>query len=114
MWTLFRLWRFAKPYRKSLLAGLVLTLLATAATLVAPYLTIPLMDQVLIPFQNGVPIDTSKVGLLLGGLVGAALLAWALDWIKTYILALVSESIGSDLRTITYEHLQGLSLDLAR
>ncbi|MCX6876594.1 MAG: ABC transporter ATP-binding protein [Verrucomicrobia bacterium] len=110
-WTLFRLWRFAKPYRYSLLAGLVLTLLATAATLVAPYLTIPLMDQVLIPFQNGVPIDTSKVVLLLGGLVGAALLAWALDWIKTYILALVSESIGSDLRTVTYEHLQGLSLE---
>jgi len=111
VWTLLRLWRFAKPYRYSLFAGLVLTLLATAATLVAPYLTIPLMDQVLIPFQNGVPINTSKVELLLGGLVGAALLAWALDWIKTYILALVSESIGSDLRTITYEHLQGLSLE---
>ena len=111
VWTLLRLWRFAKPYRNSLLAGLVLTLLATAATLVAPYLTIPLMDQVLIPFQNGVPIDVSKVELLLGGLVGAAILAWALDWIKTYILALVSESIGSDLRTITYDHLQGLSLE---
>ena len=111
VWTLFRLWRFAKPYRYSLLAGLVLTLLATTATLVAPYLTIPLMDQVLIPFQNGVPIDTTKVSLLLGGLVVAALLAWGLDWIKTYILALVSESIGSDLRTITYEHLQGLSLE---
>jgi ATP-binding cassette subfamily B protein len=110
-WTLFRLWRFAKPYRSPLLGGLVLTLLATAATLVPPYLTMPLMDRVLIPFQNGVPIDTRLVMLLLGGLVTAAFFAWMLDWAKTYLLALVSERIGSDLRTTTYEHLQGLSLE---
>ncbi len=110
-WTLFRLWRFAKPYTRSLLAGLVLTLLATAATLVPPYLTMPLMDRVLIPFQNGVPIDTTLVMMLLGGLVAAAFFAWILDWAKTYLLAIVSERIGSDLRTTTYEHLQGLSLE---
>lgn len=110
-WTLFRLWRFAKPYFGRLIAGFALTLLGTAATLVPPYLTMPLMDKVLIPFQNGVPIDTHLVILLLGGLVGASFLAWILDWAKTYILALVSERIGSDLRTTTYEHLQGLSLE---
>jgi ATP-binding cassette subfamily B protein len=110
-WTLFRLWRFAKPYTRPLLGGLVLTLLATAATLVPPYLTMPLMDRVLIPFQNGVPIDTDLVMLLLGGLVVAAFLAWMLDWAKAYLLALISERIGSDLRTTTYEHLQGLSLE---
>ncbi len=110
-WTLFRLWRFAKPYSRSLLAGMVLTLLATAATLVPPYLTMPLMDRVLIPFQNGVPIDTTLVMMLLGGLVAAAFFAWIFDWAKTYLLAVVSESIGSDLRTTAYEHLQGLSLE---
>lgn len=111
VWTLFRLWRFARPYRSSLIVGFVLTLLATAATLVPPYLTMPLMDDVLIPFKNGVPLDPNKVILLLGGLFAAALLAWMLDWAKNYILAIVSESIGSDLRTTTYEHLQGLSLE---
>jgi ATP-binding cassette, subfamily B, bacterial len=110
-WTLFRLWRFAKPYTSALIGGFILTLLATGATLVSPYLTMPLMDDVLIPFQNGVPIDSHKVTLLLGGLVAAAFLAWMLDWARTYILALVSERIGSDLRTATYEHLQGLSLE---
>ena len=110
-WTLFRLWRFAKPYKGRLFAGLLLTLLATAATMVSPYLTMPLMDKVLIPFQNGVPIDHSLVVLLLGGLVSASFCAWLLDWARTYILALVSERIGSDLRTTTYEHLQGLSLE---
>ena len=110
-WTLFRLWRFAKPYQWQLLAGFLLMLASTAATLVPPYLTIPLMDKVLIPYQNGVPIDKGMVSLLLIGLLGSALLAWSLGWARTYILALVSERIGADLRTITYEHLLRLSLE---
>lgn len=110
-WTLFRLWRFAKPYQWQLLAGFLLMLASTSATLVPPYLTIPLMDKVLIPYQNGTPIDQDLVGLLLAGLFGSALLAWGLGWSKTYILALVSERIGADLRTITYDHLLKLSLE---
>lgn len=110
-WTLLRLWRFAKPYQGILLAGFLLTLAATAATLVPPYLTMPLMDDVLIPYQNGTPVDWTKVSWLLGGLLGAALLAWGLGWARTYILALVSERIGADLRTTTYEHLLKLSLE---
>lgn len=110
-WTLFRLWRFALPYRGQLLAGFLLTLAATAATLVPPYLTMPLMDKVLIPYQNGTPIDFELVALYLSGLLGSALLAWGLGWARTYILALVSERIGADLRTTTYEHLLKLSLE---
>ncbi|WP_020168385.1 MULTISPECIES: cyanophycin metabolism-associated ABC transporter [Methylotenera] len=110
-WTLFRLWRFAKPYQWQLLAGFLLMLASTAATLVPPYLTIPLMDKVLIPYQNGASIDIKMVSLLLSGLLGSALLAWGLGWARTYILALVSERIGADLRTITYEHLLKLSLE---
>jgi ATP-binding cassette subfamily B protein len=110
-WTLFRLWRFARPYRGQLLLGFVLTLLGTAANLVPPYLTMPLMDNVLIPFQNGQKIDPMLVGMYMGGLLGSALLAWVLSWAKTYILALVSERIGADLRTTTYEHLLRLSLE---
>lgn len=108
--SLFRLWRFAKPYRGQLLAGFLLTLASTAATLVPPYMTMPLMDNVLIPYQNGAPLDTALVSLYLGGLFAAALVAWGLGWAKTYILALVSERIGADLRTTTYEHLLRLSL----
>ena len=110
-WTLLRLWRFARPYRWQLLAGFLLMLASTAATLVPPYLTMPLMDKVLIPYQNGTPIDTTTVAWLLSGLFGSAMLAWGLGWAKTYILALVSERIGADLRTMTYEHLLKLSLE---
>ena len=110
-WTLFKLWRFARPYQWQLLMGFVLTLASTAATLVPPYLTMPLMDDVLIPYQNGKPIDPVTVSWYLLGLMGSALVAWGLGWIKTYILALVSERIGADLRTTTYQHLLKLSLE---
>jgi len=110
-WTLFKLWRFAKPYQWQLLMGFVLTLASTAATLVPPYLTMPLMDDVLIPYQNGKPIDPVTVSWYLLGLLGSAFVAWGLGWIKTYILALVSERIGADLRTTTYQHLLKLSLE---
>ena len=110
-WTLLRLWRFARPYRWQLFAGFALMAGATAATLVSPYLTMPLMDNVLIPFQNGEQIEQSLVFMYLGGLLAAAVVSWLLGWAKTYILALVSERIAADLRTTTYEHLLGLSLE---
>jgi len=110
-WTLLRLWRFAKPYRGQLLLGFVLMLLGTAASQVPPYLTIPLVDEVLIPFQNGQHIETSTVLWYLSGLLASGILAWVLSWAKTYILALASERIAADLRTTTYEHLLRLSLE---
>ena len=110
-WTLFRLWRFARPYKFQLALGFSLMLLSTGAHMIPPYLTIPLMDNVLIPYQNGKAVDTSMVALYMSGLVGAAVMAWILGWATTYVLALVSERIGADLRTETYDHLLRLSLE---
>ncbi|WP_062309618.1 cyanophycin metabolism-associated ABC transporter [Polynucleobacter sinensis] len=110
-WTLLKLWRFARPYKKELLLGFVLTLLSTGATLIPPYLTMPLMDHVLIPYEKGNPIDFQLATKYLLALFGAALIAWGLGWWKTYLLALVSERIGADLRNTTFEHLLKLSLE---
>ncbi len=110
-WALLRLWQFARPYRGRLLAGFLLTLASTAANLVPPYLTIPLMDKLLIPHQTGTRITAAAVAPYMMGLLGAALLAWGLGWARTYILARVSERIGADLRTTTFNHLMGQSLE---
>ena len=110
-WTLFRLWRFARPYRWQLAIGFALMLLGTAAHMIPRYLTKPLTDEVLIPYQNGQVVDPKLVTLYIGGLLGSAVIAWLLSWGKTYVLALVSERIGADLRTTTYEHLLKLSLE---
>ena len=108
--TLLRLWRFARPYKSRLLLGFGLTVAATAATLVPPYLTMPLMDKLLIPYQNGQDLDKKLVSLYMLGLLTAALVGWLLGWARTYVLARVSERIGADLRTATFEHLLNQSV----
>lgn len=114
--SLLRLARFAKPRIGLVLSGLTLTVLATAAGLIWPYLTMPLIDHVLIPWQN-LDYDLSvreffrSLSPYLLGMVGATLVAWALGWARTYLMSYLSEQISSDLRNETYRHLQTLSLD---
>jgi len=110
-WTLFKLWRFAKPYQSQLILGFFLTILSTGATLIPPYITMPLMDEVLIPYQATKVMNFDLAAMYLGGLLLAALMAWGLGWWKTYILALVSERIGMELRTKTFNHMIRLSLE---
>ena len=109
--SLWRLGQFAKPHLPMIIVGFLLTLASTAAGLVPPYITIPFLNNVLIPRQNGLPVDFSVVPWYLAALFGAALLAWALSWAKTYVLARVSEQVSADLRNTTYAHLQRLSLE---
>ena len=110
-WVLLRVGRFARPYRKLLILGFLLTLASTAATLVPPYLTMPIMDEILIPFQSGTPIDPQLVMFYLGGLLVSALCAWGLGWGRTFVMAKVSERIGADMRTTIYEHILKQSLE---
>jgi ATP-binding cassette, subfamily B, bacterial len=109
--SLWRLGRFARPHAAMICLGFGLTLASTAAGLVPPYITIPLLDNVLSPRQNGLPVDFKVVPWYLAALFGAAVLAWLLSWAKTYILARVSEQISAGLRNDTYAHLQRLSLE---
>ena len=110
-WTLFRLWRFAKPYRGQLLLGFLLMLASTSAHMIPPYLTKPLTDNVLFPYQAGRQVDTHLVMLYMGGLLASSVLAWGLGWWRTYVLAIVSERMGADMRSQTYEHLLRMSLE---
>jgi len=110
--SLYRLLRFARPHAGLITLGFVLMLSATAMSLVPPYLTMPLVDRVLIPHQmTGEPIHFTLAAWYLAGLGGAALLAWILGWSRTYVLAIASEDVAADLRNATYSHLQMMSLE---
>lgn len=129
---LLRLLTFARPHLAAVLLGLVLTVATTGVGLIPPYLTMPLVDNVLVPFQTRTtqatppvaqPGATAKptdpeagreirlVVLYLSGLGGAAVAAWLLAWGQGYVMALVSERIAADLRNRTFAHLQKLSLE---
>lgn len=109
--SLFRLAGFAHARRWTILFGFVLTLAGTVAGLIPPYVTMPLIDRVLIPAQEGLPVERMLVAWYLSALGGAAVLAWGLGWARTYVLAWVSERISADLRNQTYAHLQRLGLE---
>jgi ATP-binding cassette subfamily B protein len=110
-WALFRLRRFARHRAGMLVLGIALTMASTAAGLIPPYITIPLFNRVLVPHQNGLPVDFRLVYWYLAGMAGAAVLAWLLSWGRTFVLAWVSERISADLRSATYTHLHRLSLE---
>ncbi|RPI77522.1 MAG: hypothetical protein EHM42_13740, partial [Planctomycetaceae bacterium] len=52
-----------------------------------------------------------RVAWYLVVMVAAAVLAWAFAWAQGWVLACLSERISADLRNMTYQHLQQLSLD---
>ncbi len=133
---LLRLLRFARPHLKVLALGVALTLGTTAAGLVPPYVTWPLVDEILAPYQNQVQqareatgvgeaqrherleqvrekgaAPFSRVPWYLSAMLGAALLAWALGWAQGWVLARLSERVSADLRNTTYAHLHKLSLE---
>lgn len=109
---LLRLLAMTLPHRGLLALGLVLTLASTAAGLVPAYVTMPLVDEVLVPSQAAAtPTDAwpEVFGYLLA-LFGSALLAWLLTWGQGAVLAVVSELVGAQLRNLAFTHL--LTLDV--
>jgi ATP-binding cassette subfamily B protein len=108
---LLKLVRFARPWKWYFFLSFILSLACTAASLIPPYITMPLIDKVLIPFQSGALLDKSLVVPYLAALAGASVLAWLLGWARTYVLAWVSERVSGELRNTIYRHLHSLSLD---
>jgi len=110
---------FCRPRAGMVILGFALTLASTAAGMIPPLLTIPLTDNVLIPYQTrhehpelNLPAPPFHlVPWYLGALAVASLLAWLLSWGRTYVIAWVSERVAADLRNATYGHLQRLSLE---
>jgi len=111
MQSLRRLISFSRPWYHLFFLSFLLSLACTAAGLIPPYITMPLIDKILIPFQNGTPIDSSLVIWYLSGLAGAAVFAWLLGWARTFTLAWVSERVAGGLRDTLYSHMHRLSLD---
>jgi ATP-binding cassette subfamily B protein len=102
---------FARPHLAMTVLGIVLSLASTAAALIPPYLTMPLIDDVLVPRQSGQPVPFWWVWWYLGLLLVAAVAAWLLAWAQSWTLCWVSERIAADLRLRVYAHMQSLSLD---
>ncbi|MDA1200726.1 MAG: ABC transporter ATP-binding protein [Planctomycetota bacterium] len=108
---LVRVLGFAREHLAVTLLGCLLSMASTIMALVPPYVTMPLVDEVLIPRQSGAEVPFTRVWRYLGLLAAAAIISWLLSWAKSWTLAWVSERIAARLRSRTYAHMQSLSLD---
>jgi len=108
---LVRLFKFSSKWYKLMLLGFVLTVASTASGLIGPWLTMSLVDEVLIPLQTATnDVLIGRVYHFMLMLAGAALLTWLLQWATTYVISRVAERVTSHMRRATFEHLQKLSL----
>ncbi len=107
---IYRLAEFAAPHKWKILLGFMLMVASSAASLAPPYLTMPLIDNVLNPAEHGKHVSFHQANLYLFGFFGAAILAWLLTWTRTYVLARVIEQLAVDLRNRIYGHMQTLSV----
>lgn len=108
---LLRLLWFSRQWARLGLLGLALTVAATSAAMLSPWVTGKLVDDVLIPMQTAsTGLDLTRILPYAAVLLGAAVAAWLLKWGRTFVVARIAERVTSRLRRDLFDHLQRLSL----
>jgi ABC-type multidrug transport system fused ATPase/permease subunit len=119
--TLRRLMVYFHPFRRLLLAALLLILTSTAMQVIAPYLVNVAIDQFIAPtgeprpvwLESVLPQDISRTaGLTLTMLLllGSYLINWATTAGQFYLMTLVGQRVLLRMRTQIFERIQTLSL----
>jgi ATP-binding cassette, subfamily B, multidrug efflux pump len=99
-----RLLGFIAPYKWKMLLSTFLMLVATASTVIGPYLVKVAIDDGILA-QNVVTLRNVVLVYL-----GAAIIRWAFIYWRVMIMAWVGQSFIYDLRKRLFAHLQKLSL----
>lgn len=103
MRSIFRLYRFVKPYRRYAIIALVLLLGMVAADLLIPRLTQRIIDQGIL--SGNLRVIWSTALIMLGAALVSALLALG----NNYLSVRVSQHFGHDLRSALVRKVQSFS-----
>ncbi|MBA2645020.1 MAG: ABC transporter ATP-binding protein [Solirubrobacterales bacterium] len=103
MATFLRLLGFLRPYRRGVIASLVLATGAMGATVLIPYLTGQVIDEV----RSG---SEDRLELLAAAIVGAGLVRLAMSVARRLVAGHVSLGVEVDLRNRVYTQLHALEL----
>ena len=109
---LWRILGYLRPYWRQTLYVSLLMIGSTLLSLVSPYLSRPLMDQVLAPTGVPQPIEVRLRWLawLVLGMLAAQILSQTVGILRGRMVVWLGTTLGNDLRTRLYNHLQLLSL----
>ncbi|MEM6820746.1 MAG: ABC transporter ATP-binding protein [Verrucomicrobiota bacterium] len=110
---IWRLLKYFKPYKRDVSLGFAAALALTLISLVPPFLTGYVVDQILKPVESG-GMDAEKMIQLAFAIVGGLGLLHVLRelcaWVRLKKLAFLGENVAYDLRNQLYSHLQAMSL----
>src|SRR5438552_4521488 len=107
-----RMLAYLKPHRREVLTIWAMMLVGLCFSLVPPYLTQPLTDQVLNPVKDPRPIDERArlLGWLVMTLLGVQFFGQALGVWRGRMAVRLGQQLSQDLRDEVFRHLQTLSL----
>ena len=101
-----KLIKYISPYKGLLVISLFLSIITTAVSLLPPYMTKMLVDDVL-PVGN-----RSMLGVCVAVLLGAYFIQYGIGAIRAYLLRVCGDKIVADLRNdvypVSYTHLRTL------
>lgn len=115
-----RLFSYTRPYRREFLLNLVLSVLATASTLLGPKLIQVAIDRYLTPALRDLDArgDSALAGAASRGVALVSLLyllnlliGWFLSVVSVRSAITVGQGAMNDLRLAVFEHIQRLSLN---
>lgn len=98
-------WRYVRPYLRTLIISTGAMLVVTLTTLAGPYLTKVAIDDFILPG------DLAGLNLILLVLLLCYGVNWVASYWQTYLSRWMGEKIVSDVRIDLYEHLQDLPID---
>jgi ATP-binding cassette subfamily B protein len=109
----WRLLSYLKPYRRDVIFGTSAAGAITLLTLVPPFITGRLIDDVIGPVQAGeIPVESVSTiaWLAVAGIGVVYALSQLCVWVRLRLMSMLGEYVARDLRTDLYEHLHRLSL----
>jgi ATP-binding cassette, subfamily B, multidrug efflux pump len=108
-----RLWRYIRPYQRTVYITALFASLMVVVDLLAPFLTQVAIDQYIAPKGvSALSIDERERGVLVIAVVFllTLCLGFVLRYFQNYLLSIVGQRVMYDMRSNMFGHLQRLSL----
>ena len=96
---------FAKPYWFITIIGLILAGLATFTNLYPPWISGQIFNEAFPPHNN-----LRRLNQLVALMAGVYVARSIFTWLRSYLMAYLGQRVVADVRSMTYKHLQQLSI----
>lgn len=108
--TLKKLWYYLSFYKKRLIIGIILTVLSNALSLIGPYLTGKMINEMVI-LNNGIAIDFQEIFFLGALMISFYLTSAVMNYILSIALVRMSQSVVYKLRADLFNKMTTVSVN---